>query len=483
MTAFTTRRQCCLGLLAALVTKACASGPLAMSPERERDLGREEAREVERTTGLVQHPKLVAYVTEVGARLAAGAAPDGVAWQFQVADDPEPNAFALPGGWVYVSRGLLVLVNREDELAGILGHEIGHVVARHSVRRVSAATPLALAFGVPAALLGVVSPTLGGIVGGAGQLATGFALAPYSREQEREADQIGMRLAARAGWNPAGLADALLALEREERLAGRDPGQAGFFATHPSLPERVGSVRAAAGSLQWVPVPPIAGSRSALLARLEGLVVGANPAYGIVSGSLLLHPGYDLSLAMPARWKTRITPAMAGAAAPDGGAVVILQGVAEGDDPVVGARAEGLPEPLVARLRRTRIGGLPAAQLMADSGENRLDLTWVAHRGRVVRIAGISAIEDFARYREAFDRTSASARPLAPLERQRILEDRLRVVQARPGESVADVVARGGATWSAAQLALANGIETDTRMQAGWPVKIAIRQRYEGSQQ
>jgi len=167
-----TRRQCCLGLMA-LLAAGCSTGesrPSLISENKERELGQEAAGEVERTIGLVQDPALVGYVREIGRRLVAQTPQPGAAYEFYVADETEPNAFALPGGFVYVTRGLLALANSEDELAGVMGHEIGHVVARHSVRQIEASTPFSILFGVPSAIVGIVSPTLGGIVGGTGQL-------------------------------------------------------------------------------------------------------------------------------------------------------------------------------------------------------------------------------------------------------------------------------------------------------------------------
>ena len=204
-------------------------------------------------------------------------------------DDIEPNAFALPGGYVYVTRGLLALCNGEDELAGVIGHEMAHVLERHAARRAGAATPFALLFGIPAGLLGAVSPALGGIVGGTGELASGMVLASYSRDQERDADKRGIALAAGAGWDPAGLASFLHTLEREEALEGHDPNRPGFFATHPATPERVGNIRAAARSQARASATPFAGTRGAFLQKLEGLVVGDNPASGVFLGQLFVH--------------------------------------------------------------------------------------------------------------------------------------------------------------------------------------------------
>ena len=476
-----TRRVWCGGLGATLATLAGGCAPFTVSREDERKLGQDEAQEVERTVGLVRDEALVGYVRQLGGRLAHVAQPTDVVWQFNVADDAEANAFALPGGWIYVTRGLLVLLNSEDELAGVLGHEMAHVLERHAVRRAGAATPFALLFGVPAGILGTVSPTLGGIVGGTGRLASGLALAGYSREQERDADRRGLELAARAGWDAAALASFFRTLEREEALAGRSPDRPRFFATHPATPERVGNVQEAARSQARGPGAPVAASRAAFVARLEGLVVGDNPASGIFQGPLFLHPDLDVALEMPARWKTVNRPDAAGAAAPDGGAAMLLHLVGSGADPVAGARADGLKDAHLAKLQRLQISGLPAARLIADTRDgDRVALTWIAHRQHVFRVTGMSSLRDWPRHGPALERAAATFRPLLSAERAGIVESPLRVRPARSGETVREVLARGGGAWDAARIAVANGTMVDARLAAGWPVKVPVVQRYAG---
>jgi predicted Zn-dependent protease len=477
-----TRRQCCLGLMAMLAA-GCSTGesrPSLISAQKERELGQEAASEVERTVGLVQDPALVSYVSEIGRRLVAHTSTPDAQYQFHVADDAEPNAFALPGGFVYVTRGLLALANSEDELAGVIGHEIGHVVARHSVRQIEAATPFSILFGIPSAIVGIVSPALGGIVGGVGKLASGLVLAPYSRDQEREADQIGIQLAARAGWDPAGLPSLLNTLEREEALAGGDPSRVSFFANHPATPERVRDTTAAAKALTRGPGRPIAAPRPAFLARLDGLIVGPDPANGIFVKNVFQHPGLALALDMPAGWKTKNTPAAAIASEPDGRAAVALQLAADGNDPLAGAREDGLDEKEVSQVTRTTIAGLPAAQLIAQDREVRMHLTWIAYRNQVFRVSGIAAIRTFETYREAFARTASSFRPLRRDERERMTQLRLRPRPARAGESLAALVTRTGGTWKPEQTAVANGIAVDAKLVEGFPVKVPIRQRYAG---
>jgi predicted Zn-dependent protease len=480
----TSRRQCCLGLLTALAAPAltaCASGSSGaalVSAKKERELGQEAANEVERTIGLVRDPALLGYVREIGRRLVAQTAQPDAPYEFHVADDTEPNAFALPGGFVYVTRGILALANGEDELAGVMGHEIGHVVGRHSVRRLGASTPFAILFGVPSAIVGVVSPALGGILGGVGKLASGVVLAPYSREQERDADRIGIALAAKAGWDPAGLPSLLRTLEREEALAGGGPSRVSFFANHPATPERVKHTTAAARSLTRGAANPIAATRPAFVARLDGLVVGEDPANGIFVKNLFQHPPLALALEMPAGWKTKNTPTAAIAGEPQGRAAVALQVAAEGGDPVEGARQDGLDERQMGQLTRRTIAGLPAAQGIAQDRDVRLHLTWIAYQSHVYRVAGIATPRAFETYRETFARTASSFRPLRRDEREAITEVRLRPRPARAGESLADLVTRLGGVWKVEQTAVANGVAVDAKLADGFPVKVPIRQRY-----
>ena len=480
-----TRRRCCLDLLAMVAAPAfagCATGssrPSVISPSKERELGQEAAREIERTVGLVQDPALVGYVGEIGGRLVAQIGQrQAASYEFHVADDPKPNAFALPGGFVYVTRGILVLANTEDELAGVIGHEIGHVVARHSVRQLEAATPFALLFGIPSAVVGVVSPGLGGILGGVGELASGAVLAPYSREQEREADGIGIELAARAGWDPAGLPSMLYTLEREQALAGSDPSRISFFANHPATPERVKDTTAAARTLTRGAAQPIAATRAAFLARLDGVIVGPDPANGIFIDNVFQQPALAVALEMPPGWKMKNTPAAAVASEPEGRAVVTLQIAGEGRDPAEGARQDGLDERLVEQLTRRTIAGLPAAQLIAQDRDVRLHLTWIAYQNHVFRVAGVSSIRAFETYREIFARTASSFRPLRPVERDRIMEARLRPRPLHTGENLTELVTRTGGIWKVEQTAVANGVTVDARLPEGFAVKVPIRQRY-----
>ena len=189
--------------------------------------------------GLIEDAQFLPYLDALGQRLAKESPRQDVTHQFQVADMAEPNAFALPGGYVYVSRGLLALVNSEDELAGVVGHEIGHVAARHTVQKISKQGPFAVVFGIASGLAGMVVPLAGNIIGGVGDLTQGVLFSPYSRGQETEADRVGQEMAAKAGWDPGALSVVLEYPRTRSRAHEQGARKPGFFDSHPATPDRV----------------------------------------------------------------------------------------------------------------------------------------------------------------------------------------------------------------------------------------------------
>lgn len=469
---------------------ACATNPVTgrrsvvlLSSEHERELGAEEAAKVAVTMGLVDDAELLAYVRQIGARLVAQV-PNGGDYHFQIVDMTEPNAFALPGGYVYVSRGLLALANSEDELAGVIGHEIGHVAARHAAQRVSLAAPLGIATGVAAIATGIVAPRMGGLIAGVGGLTTELVTNPYSRGQEREADEMGQRLAGAAGWDPAGLATFLRTLEREERLTQGRVRTVDFFASHPSTPSRVADADARARTTPRGSGVAIAADRPALLRRLDGLVIGPNPANGVVRDERFLHPDLDVTVRFPETWSVRNRPVAVVGVEPSKRAAIVLEVVGEGSDPLAAARAfaERNEVAFGEEPRAMRVGALRAARAATtarDGGRtSRLDLAWIAHDGRIFGLVGVADAADASTFTPRFTDTLASFRPLTATERDGIDVVRLRTVTPRGGESLEALVARTGSEWALEAVAVANAIEPAASVSFARPLKIARRERY-----
>ena len=472
-----------------LLYAGCAVNPVSHRPEvvltsqaQEQALGDEARLEIENTIGFIDAPTTQKYVDQIGARLAQHSPRADVDYRFYILDMKEPNAMALPGGHVFVSRGLLAFVNSEDELANVIGHEIGHVAARHAVQRQTRATPFAVVTGLGAFATGIVSPTIGRVVAGVGGLAGSAFLAPYSRSQENEADEVGQKIAAASGWDPHAMAATFETLEREEELRGRGKRQHTFFDSHPTNASREFKTSERARKLTVTASAPIARNRREFLDRLAGLTVGHGANHGVVNEGLFLHPDIGFALQFPKSWEVTNTPSAVAAKPNGGGAIIVFQHAAKGADPEAGARQFAEKTKTTFSTNSVTINGKRASHAIIQSETNdgpvTLDMTWIAHRDVVYQIMGISRRSSFDKYEPQFRGTARSFRNPTAAERASITELRLRIVEARSGETVVDLAERTGSAWRATEIAVANGIKFDTKLGGGTPMKIAVEERY-----
>ena len=300
-------------LVVVMIITACATNPVTgrrefvlMTESQEISLGEEVDREIVATYGLYADPHLQAYVDGIGQELAMLSHRPHLQWHFRVLDTPVVNAFAVPGGYIYITRGLLAHINSEAELAMIIGHEIGHVTARHTVHQYTRQILI-----------------MGGIAIGAAVNETFRRYAPiamigaqilflkFSRDQERQADDLGVNYAYSGGYDPGQfhLFFATLTRIRETRGGGGLPG---FLSTHPSTPNRIQDVQSE-GQRVMAEQPPtgrLAVRRDEYLRRLDGLVYGENPRQGYAERGIFFHPDLRFSFAYPSDWELVNTPAM-----------------------------------------------------------------------------------------------------------------------------------------------------------------------------
>jgi predicted Zn-dependent protease len=478
-----------------LVAQGCALNPVSGQPEvvfisveKEKEIGAQQARKIEKALGVVSEPPAAAmYVDAVGRRLVEHSPRRDVDYTFRIIDMNEPNAFALPSGHVYVSRGLLPLVNSEDELAGVIAHEIAHVEARHAAQRMTAAAataPITILTGIAGLATGVFVPSLGKEVAGLGQTAANLVLAPYSRSQEREADRVGQEIAADAGWNPLGISVFLATLEREEALRSEEPRLNSFFATHPSTPERVTDTSLYADQLAVAPLGAVTRDRNDFLSRFDGLLIGDDPAQGLFQDGWFLHPDFDFALRLPPRWRMLNSRYFVITQAPTEDALLILLIAGIGEDALRVAEAldKQMDLDLLAAKEVTVIGGLPAVRsfvtVQTPEGRLGLDLTWIAHRGLVYQIMGLSPVDRFSSYRGIFTDTVQSFVPLSSTDRFEIKEARLRIIPAHRGESLSALLRRVDGLWNVERTALMNGVSVGMSLAEGQLIKVPIRQPY-----
>jgi len=295
---------------------ACATNPatkssdfVMLSEEQELALGQKTAAEVAKSLPLMdEHDPLVRYVDSVGQKLANASDRPNLFYRFHVVDNADINAFALPGGYIYIHRGLLIHMNSEAELAAVLGHEIGHVTARHSVKQYSKMQ----AYRVGAMVASIFLP----IPQGAGILSDLVAMAVirgYGRDAELQADELSIRYITRAGYNPNATIGILKTLKRLDDLdtsRKKDAGDKvekyhGAFSTHPDTAKRIKETVANAALSQHTTGIT---NRDALLAALDGYPYGDSPAQGAVVGRRFLHPDLGIQLQFPEDWVITNTP-------------------------------------------------------------------------------------------------------------------------------------------------------------------------------
>jgi predicted Zn-dependent protease len=425
------------------------------TPQAEERVGREAAAEVEGSVGIVRDEALRRYVQQIGARLAREAPGFRYDYRFEIVDEGSPNAFALPGGRVFVSRGALALTASEDELANVIGHEIAHVAARHAAAQQQ-------------------------VAGGALMQALQFqSLAAYSRDLERSADRLGQGLAAVAGYDPNGMTGFLASLDRLDRIQRGGSRRPGFLDTHPGTPGRVHEMAQRAGTIHWTRAPGISAGPADHLRRLEGLVVGNAPAQGVFEGARFLHAELAFTLRFPDGWDTRNTPSAVGAIAPDRRMQIVLELAREGRD-VAGAAAawqQGFGRALAVReAGPVRVVGRDAFRVSGRLGELEVVSTFLAHAGRVFQLG--CAGRDRVRVDALCTSAARSFRPMTAELLARVSEQRLALVEARPGETLAALGARSENAWTPAETAAWNGLAPTAAFTGGEAVKIARAQPY-----
>ncbi|HET9068621.1 MAG TPA: M48 family metalloprotease [Amaricoccus sp.] len=429
-------------LRAALVACALAAGTAPALPAARELASAEEL--VAANGGVYRDAELAGYLRTVGMRLVRAAGQPAAGWSFAVLDTPETNAFALPGGRIFVTRGMLALVGDEAELAAVLGHEIGHALAGD------------------------------GRVPGSDRAR---------RAAEVAADRTGLTLLVRAGYDPGAQADVLATLLAaravEMRLQGGEPAPAAR--DHPALGDRLQAARREAGAE--------AGSgqrnRGAYLAAIDGMTWGDGPAQGYMRGRSFVHPDLRFAFEPPRGYAVSNLPDVVVASGP-GGALLLMDSIADpGGSPAdylvrawVPDIARGIRAGRLAGPRQGKLNGLPVAQgslVMASDGSERVaELTVVRLGGRLYRLTGLHRPGDRAG-QAALEAAARSFRPLSKAEAARMAPLRLRIHRVAPGENVAGLAASmpvAPAAAARARFDVMNGLAAGGRLRAGALVKI-----------
>lgn len=443
-----------LVVMTCLLLAACAVNPVTgsrnftlMSEADEMRKGQQAAVEIGKVYEVYDDlPALQNYVNEIGQKLAKNSHRPQLDYHFTVVDSPEVNAFALPGGHIYVTRGILAYLNSEAELAAVLGHEIGHVTARHSVQQYSAATAANVAATVGGIAAAVFLPQMGGQLAQGIQSLLGLGgnvlLSGYGRSHELEADRLGAEYLARSGYDPRAMIRLIAVLKNQElfdievaREEGREPRRYhGLFASHPDNDTRLQEV---IDEAQQYARPGLADDRrEAFLRHTKGMAFGDSVKQGIVRENTFQHGEMGFTLAFPPEWRIQNKPQEVVATSPDGKSLMALTLLDEArGSPADLARKRLRLDSSVQVLSLTS-NGLPAAILNSppkwEGKPFKAGVIYLGDKAYLLAGRGDSP-EAFDRHQGEISRTIESFRALSDRERKSIKPLEIKTITALKG--------------------------------------------------
>ena len=467
-------------ILVLLTTIGCATNPatggrqlMLVSQEQESQMGRQQDEQIVASGQVYDDQDLQDYVQGLGSQLAAVSERPELPWTFRVLDDDIVNAFAAPGGYIYVTRGILSHLNSEAELMTVLGHEIGHVTARHSANQISKQQIMGMGLAV-----GMILEPAVAAWSDVAQAGLGLAALKFSRDDERQADRLGLRYMLGAGYDPHQAPEVFDMLDRVTRTSG-DGGMPSWASTHPQPENRTGLIDRQLAEMEPLPVD-LTVERRGYLQRLNGLVFGPDPREGFFRDELFLHPGLAFRIDFPRGWKTHNAKDLVAGVSPNQDAAIVL-GLAEEKDALRAAEKFVRDEGVRGESPRTgRINGQQAAwtRFEVATGASSEDFAgralFVLHGDLVFRIVGYAPRSRWSGYSQTVEAAMQTfARETDP-QVLNIQPARVMLVQADSAMSLSEFCRRHGSSISVEEVALLNDLRPNASVEKGDLIKLVI---------
>jgi predicted Zn-dependent protease len=472
-----------LPIVMAVALAACATNPATgkrefslMSEAQEIQIGQEMDQEVRRQMGLYDDAELQRYVQDIGLRMARNSQRPNLPWHFAVVDAAAVNAFALPGGYIYLTRGILPFLDSEAELAGVVGHEIGHVTARHSAQQYTKATSA----GVGLAVLSIFVPEARPLQGLA-ETALSVLFMKYGRDDELQADVLGVEYSAKTGWHPGGVAGMLTTLARLDEASGNRKGIPNWLSTHPAPADRVQAIQPSiTQALSKVPGEPTVHEME-FHSKIDGIIYGDSPSEGIVRGNQFLHPELRLAITFPQGWEILNTKTQVVAKAPEAEQYVLLEFVPNAERSLEQTARSSMAKAGFQQLdgQRTEINGLEAyvgtyQGTVQGLGSVATLAAHVRHQEKVYLLAGLAPARTFERAQQQFTGALRSFRSLSASEAAQIRPNRVDVYTVRGGDTWDSIARRTGNVIKPTTLAIMNHYEPSQPPRAGDRIKVVV---------
>lgn len=465
------------GATLAVLALACAVNPVTgkrqfvlVTESQEIAMGRAADPQIVAQYGVYDDPDVAAYVDRIGQKMAKLSHRPDLEFHFRVLDSPVINAFALPGGYVYVTRGILAYMNNEAELAVVVGHEIGHVTARHGVEQQTRQT----LFGAGLGIGSILSPDVAKL-GGAIQEGLGLLFLKYGRDDENQADELGVEYALRAGYDAGAGARFFEVLDRQTKEAGET--LPGWMSTHPAPADRVVHTRQLAQERRPQYPQATLVDEAVFKKQVDGIVFGEDPRQGFIEGNLFEHPGLGFQVALPAGWDAQNTPSALLTAPKDRKALLQLTlGNDEGLTPLgYGQRVAAGANARIVQGGEETIGGAPAYVALLrvpleQGGTTDALLAWVKRKSGMFQFLGQGAVDT---YREPLLASMRSLQDLQSVAARKVQPNRVAVETLPATTTLEQAVGRAGSLpVPLATIALLNNLQPRSSLSSGYELKI-----------
>lgn len=456
----------------------------SVSLEYDKSIGEQNSQVVAAQMGLYQKHQLDSYVDNVGQKLVAHLDEPEFTFSFHIVDDTTPNAFALPGGYIYISRGLLALMNNEDELACVLAHEIIHVTERHSVQQMKRSILPSLSQ-VPGNIVGsVISEDLGALINAPIAISSGLFMASYSRGHETQSDELGVKLAVKAGYNPYSMGLILTRLNTAVEFTTQQETQKSYFDSHPYTPERVEHVNlwAAQFTNQYAPA-----TDDRFVRRLNGLLIGNNPDKGVFVGDDFLHPLLGFSMQFPSEWQKVNLPNVVAAGNESQTGMIALTRVS------ADYNAEQMSQQFSSYMQQHFDYKVDISQYENEWGSDTyhaqirdskggkpvyLDQYWLDVEDATYQLMSVTSADTVVLASES----AFSFKPISQQQRDAIYQRELKVVTVQKGEDVAKLLERSNSPMRNRGVEILNGLESANDLSEGDALKVIVKAPYTSNQ-
>jgi predicted Zn-dependent protease len=461
-----------------LALAACATNPATgkreislVSESQEIQLGQQAKQDVLKSSAIVPDSALQRYVSGLGMAIARSSERPDLPWSFIVLDDPVVNAFALPGGPIFITRGILTHMTDEAELVSVLGHEAGHITARHSARQMTKAQLAQVGLIAGAIAAPQVVEQFGGLA------STGLQLLflKFSRGDETQADELGFRYMLNVNYDPREMADMFRTLQR---VSGDEGGRIPEWqSTHPDPGNRVEATEARIAAANK-PLTGLKVERDNFLRHTEGLVFGEDPRQGFFEGSTFHHPELRFRIDFPSGWKTHNGMASVDAMSAQQDAVMSLTLGGQGSPSQQLQQFLGQQGVQAGRTSTQSINGLQAAmgEFAANTEQGQVTglVTYVALGSQAYQIIAYTPAQRASSYGQVFESAARSFRPETDQKVLSVKPNRVRLVKLPKAMTLAEFNRTYPSVIPIAQLAIINGVEEDATLPAGTLVKRVV---------